>query len=497
MYISTRGGTEPVCASAAIYKGLAADGGLFVPEEIVPFPEDLWSALADMSYEELAKVIFRLYLDDFSEEEIDQVVEKAYGDHFDDPDIAPLIPVSGNRYILELWHGPTAAFKDMALQALPHLLTAAMKKQADDKEIVILVATSGDTGKAALEGFADVEKTKIIVFYPKDGVSEIQRLQMATQSGKNTYVVAVEGNFDDCQRGVKEIFGDTDFNRRLDEKGYRLSSANSINWGRLLPQIVYYFKAYGALLQQGRLKQGEKMDVVVPTGNFGNILAAYYGKRMGLPIGMLLCASNQNKVLTDVIANGCYDKRREFFRTSSPSMDILVSSNFERFVFELCSRDDAAVKALFADLDQKGHYQLVGDAVMRMQSLMAGEFADEKETLAAIGEMKKSDQYILDPHTAVAVKALAKYDKKQGGRSVPAVIAATANPYKFNRAVYEGIYGAGAANDMDEFAVSKALTETTGLAVHRGLVDLEKRDVRHKRVVAKTAMETAVAEILK
>lgn len=498
MYISTRGGAKPVCASAAIYKGLAADGGLFVPEEIIPFPKDLWSALADMSYGKLAKVIFRLYLDDFSEEEIDQVVKKAYGDHFDDPDIAPLVPVSGNRYILELWHGPTAAFKDMALQALPHLLTVAMNKQAaDEEEVVILVATSGDTGKAALEGFADVAKTKIIVFYPKGGVSEIQRLQMATQSGENTYVVAVEGNFDDCQRGVKEIFGDADFNRRLDEKGYRLSSANSINWGRLLPQIVYYFKAYGTLLKQGKLKQGEKMDVVVPTGNFGNILAAYYGKRMGLPIGMLLCASNQNRVLTDVLSDGHYDKRREFFRTSSPSMDILVSSNFERFVFELCDRDDHAVKALFADLDGEGHYQLPGDAVRRMQALMAGECADEKETLAAIGEMKKSDQYILDPHTAVAVKALAKYDEKQGGRSVPAVIAATANPYKFNRAVYEGLYGAGAADGMDEFAVSQALAETTGLAVHRGLVDLEKRDIRHQRVVAKTAMETAVAEILK
>lgn len=497
MYISTRGGTEPVCASAAIYKGLASDGGLFVPEEIVSFPETLWPALADMSYGELAKVIFGLYLDDFSEEEIDQIVKKAYGDHFDDPDVSPLVSVSGNRYILELWHGPTAAFKDMALQALPHLLAASMKKQAGDKEVVILVATSGDTGKAALEGFADVEKTKIIVFYPNGGVSEIQRLQMATQSGENTYVVAVDGNFDDCQRGVKEIFVDADFNRRLDEKGYRLSSANSINWGRLLPQIVYYFKAYGALLKQGKRKLGEKMDVVVPTGNFGNILAAYYGKRMGLPINMLLCASNQNKVLADVIADGHYDKRRAFFRTSSPSMDILVSSNFERFVYELCDRDDAAVKALFDALDGEGHYQLPAHAVTRMQSLMAGEYADEKETMAAIGEMKQSDQYILDPHTAVAVKALAKYDEKHGQRDIPAVIAATANPYKFNRAVYEGIYGVGAADGMDEFAVAKALAKTTGLAVHRGLVDLEKRTVRHKRVVAKSAMETAVAEILK
>lgn len=497
MYISTRGGTEPVSASAAIYKGLASDGGLFVPEKIIAFPEEHWAALADMRYGELAKVIFDLYLDDFTEAEIDEVVKKAYGDNFDDSEIAPLVPVSGNRYIMELWHGPTAAFKDMALQALPHLLTTSMKKQAGDKEVVILVATSGDTGKAALEGFANVEKTKIIVFYPNGGVSEVQRLQMATQAGENTYVVAIDGNFDDCQRGVKEIFGDAAFNRQLDEKGYRLSSANSINWGRLLPQIVYYFKAYGALLKQGALRQGEMMDVVVPTGNFGNILAAYYGKRMGLPIRMLLCASNMNKVLTDVIADGHYDKRRAFFRTSSPSMDILVSSNFERFVFELCERDAGAVKDLFHALDKEGHYQLTGAAVERMQALMAGEYADERETLSAIKEMKETDQYILDPHTAVAIKALAKYDEKQGKRDVPAVIASTANPYKFNKAVYEGIFGEGAAAGMDEFAVSKELAETTGLAIHRGLVDLEKREVRHKRVVAKEEMEATVAEILK
>jgi threonine synthase len=497
MYISTRGGTKPVSASAAIYKGLASDGGLFVPEEIIPFPKKLWPAIADMSYGELAKVFFGLYLDDFTEEEIDQVVKKAYGDNFDDPEIAPLVPVSDNRYILELWHGPTAAFKDMALQALPHLLTTSMKKQAGDKEVVILVATSGDTGKAALEGFADVEKTKIIVFYPNGGVSEVQRLQMATQAGENTHVVAINGNFDDCQRGVKEIFGDADFNRQLEEKGYRLSSANSINWGRLLPQIVYYFKAYGALLKQGQLRQGDKMDVVVPTGNFGNILAAYYGKLMGLPIRMLLCASNMNKVLTDVIKDGHYDKRREFFRTSSPSMDILVSSNFERFVFELCERDAAAVKDLFRALDGEGHYQLNDTAVARMQMLMAGEYADEKETLAAIKEMKDTDQYILDPHTAVAMKALAKYDEKQGKRDVPAVIASTANPYKFNKAVYEGIYGEGAAADMDEFTVSQDLSQATGLSIHRGLVDLEKRKVRHNRVVAKDEMEATVAEILK
>lgn len=497
MYISTRGGGAPVSASAAIYRGLAEDGGLFVPEKIAAFPAELWKELPQMPYRELARAIFRLYLDDFTEEEIDRVVTNAYGDNFDDTDIAPIYSVSGNRHILELWHGPTAAFKDMALQALPHLLTVAMEKQADGKEVVILVATSGDTGKAALEGFADVPKTKIIVFYPNGGVSAIQRLQMATQTGDNTYVVALNGNFDDCQRGVKEIFGDAAFNAELDQKGYRLSSANSINWGRLLPQIVYYFKAYAALRRDGKIAEGESIDVVVPTGNFGNILAAYYAKEMGLPIHKFLCASNENKVLTDVINDGHYDKRREFFRTSSPSMDILVSSNFERFVFELCGRDSAQVKTLFEALDKEGHYQLPAAAVEKMQAVMVGEYATEEETLEAIGEMKASDDYILDPHTAVAVKALTKYDAAHDRSGKAAVIDSTANPYKFNKAVYEGIHGAGAADAMDEFAVSHALAEETGMPIHRGLVDLDKKPIRHDRVTEKDAMKAVVAEILK
>lgn len=497
MYISTRGGGAPVSASAAIYKGLAEDGGLFVPEKIMAFPAELWSELPQMPYRELARTIFGLYLDDFTPEEIDRVVSHAYGDNFDDEDIAPIHSVSGNRHILELWHGPTAAFKDMALQALPHLLTVSMEKQANGKEVVILVATSGDTGKAALEGFADVPKTKIIVFYPNGGVSTIQRLQMATQTGENTFVVALNGNFDDCQRGVKEIFGDREFNAALDEKGYRLSSANSINWGRLLPQIVYYFKAYAALRRDGVISEGESIDVVVPTGNFGNILAAYYAKEMGLPIHQFVCASNENKVLTDVIATGHYDKRREFFRTSSPSMDILVSSNFERFVFELCGRDASQVKELFAALDSEGHYHLPSAAMEAMQQLMVGEYATEEETLREIGEMKASDDYLLDPHTAVAVKALAKYDAAHDRSGRAAVIDSTANPYKFNKAVYDGLHGLGAADAMDEFAVSQALVEETGMPIHRGLLDLDKKPIRHDRVVEKDGMKAVVAEILK
>ncbi|MGI5875046.1 MAG: threonine synthase [Bacillota bacterium] len=497
MYISTRGGTSPVSASAAIYKGIAADGGLFVPEEIQPFPEELWDALPEMSYRTLAKTIFSLYLDDFSEEEIDRVVGGAYGGQFDDEEIAPIHTLSGNRHILELWHGPTAAFKDMALQALPYLLTISMEKQAGAKEVVILVATSGDTGKAALEGFADVPKTKIIVFYPNGGVSAIQRLQMATQTGDNTFVVALNGNFDDCQRGVKEIFADAAFNAALDERGYRLSSANSINWGRLLPQIVYYFKAYAALRRDGTVAAGETIDVVVPTGNFGNILAACYAREMGLPIRALLCASNKNKVLTDVLNDGCYDKRREFFRTSSPSMDILVSSNFERFVFEVCGHDAETVKRLFAALDSEGHYQLPEAALARIKTFMAGEYASEEETLAAIGETERSDGYILDPHTAVAVKALAKYDAAHDRGGKAAVIDATANPFKFNKAVYEGIFGEGSAEGMDEFTVSKELSAKTGMAIHRGLVDLDKKPVLHTKVAEKDEMKAVVAEILK
>lgn len=496
MYLSTRGGAAPVSASAAIYKGLANDGGLFVPEEIIPFPADLWEKLPSMSYRELARVIFSLYLDDFTGEEIDYVVNNAYADNFDDADVVPLREISGSRYILELWHGPTAAFKDMALQALPYLLTVSMKKQAGGKEVVILVATSGDTGKAALEGFADVENTKIMVFYPDGGVSAVQRLQMATQTGNNTHVVAVKGNFDDCQRGVKQIFGDKAFNAELEEKGYKLSSANSINWGRLLPQIVYYFKAYGALCRDGKLKNGEPMDVVVPTGNFGNILACYYAKRMGLPVEILLCASNENKVLTDVIADGHYDKRREFFRTSSPSMDILVSSNFERFVYELCGRDSVEVKKLFDALDSEGHYQLPADAFAAMKEVLCGEYATEKETLEAIGKTYGSDQYVLDPHTAVAVKSLEKYDAENKRSGRPVVIDATANPYKFNKAVYDGIFGDGASAEFDEFTVSELLCEKTGLEIHRGLKDLDKKEILHKKVVEKDDMKQAVADFL-
>lgn len=495
MYISTRGGVAPVTASKAIYQGLAPDGGLFVPETVPSVSKDFVAKLADLSYRDLAKEIFSLYLDDFTEEEIYKVVTSAYGDNFDDREIAPLHGLDCSRYILELWHGPTAAFKDMALQALPYLLTTSMAKQEPDKEVVILVATSGDTGKAALEGFSDVDKTRIIVFYPNGGVSEVQRLQMVTTTGNNTSVIAVEGNFDDCQNGVKAIFNDGNFAEKLEEKGYRLSSANSINWGRLLPQIVYYFKAYGALVKRGAIQAGETMDVVVPTGNFGNILAAYYGKAMGLPIGKLICASNKNKVLTDVLNTGEYNRNREFFRTVSPSMDILISSNFERFVFEMNGRDSRSVCDLFDALTKNGVYHLDEATAKRMSEIMCGYYVDEEATLETIGKTYQENHYLIDTHTAVAVNALGQYRLAGNGEKVT-VIDSTANPYKFNQAVYEAINQSGAADKMNEFEISAALEQQTGVKIHRGLLDLDQKEVLHKKVVEKENMQSAVAEIL-
>lgn len=495
MYISTRGGVAPVTASKAIYQGLAPDGGLFVPETVPSVSKDFVAKLADLSYRDLAKEIFSLYLDDFTKEEIYKVVTSAYGDNFDDREIAPLHGLDCSRYILELWHGPTAAFKDMALQALPYLLTTSMAKQEPDKEVVILVATSGDTGKAALEGFSDVDKTRIIVFYPNGGVSEVQRLQMVTTTGNNTSVIAVEGNFDDCQNGVKAIFNDGNFAEKLEEKGYRLSSANSINWGRLLPQIVYYFKAYGALVKRGAIQAGETMDVVVPTGNFGNILAAYYGKAMGLPIGKLICASNKNKVLTDVLNTGEYNRKREFFRTVSPSMDILISSNFERFVFEMNGRDSRSVCDLFDALTKNGVYHLDEATAKRMSEIMCGYYVDEEATLETIGKTYQENHYLIDTHTAVAVNALGQYRLAGNGEKVT-VIDSTANPYKFNQAVYEAINQSGAADKMNEFEISAALEQQTGVKIHRGLLDLDQKEVLHKKVVEKENMQSAVAEIL-
>lgn len=495
MYISTRGGVEPVSASKAIYSGLAPDGGLFVPQEVPKAGEEFLQNLDKLSYQDMAKEIFGYYLDDFTPEEIEKIVTAAYGPNFDDPEIAPLYKLNDHSYILELWHGPTAAFKDMALQALPHLLTASMAKQEPDKEVVILVATSGDTGKAALEGFSDVPKTKIIVFYPDGGVSEVQRLQMVTTTGKNTAVVALDGNFDNCQTGVKAIFNNEKFKTKMEESNYRLSSANSINWGRLLPQIVYYFKAYGAMVKSGAVKMGEAINVVVPTGNFGNILAGYYSKTMGLPVNKFICASNKNKVLTDVLAEGEYNKEREFYRTVSPSMDILISSNFERFVFEMNGRNAEEVAQLFAQLNTEGSYKLSSPTLQAMQDVMCGYWTGEDDTLKTIGDTYKKYNYLMDTHTAVAFHAWEEY-KTQNQDAAPAIIDSTANPYKFNKAVYEALNGAEAAKGMDEFAISQELAKDTGVPIHRGLLDLDKKEVLHKTVIDRGEMLVTVADIL-
>lgn len=496
MYLSTRGRTPRIEASKAIHRGLAADGGLFVPEKLPSFPAALWEKLPSMSYCQLAKQILGLYLDDYSEAEIAKAVDAAYGGgHFDTEAVAPLVNLGEGRHVLELWHGPTAAFKDMALQILPYLLTTAIAKSGSDKEVVILVATSGDTGKAALAGFADVPGTRIIVFYPKDGVSAVQKQQMVTTTGTNTAVVAVDGNFDDCQRGVKTIFGDRDFGKVLDEKGFVFSSANSINWGRLLPQIVYYFWSYGQLLVTGSIQKGENIDIVVPTGNFGNILAAYYAKEMGLPVAKLVCASNKNKVLTDVLRSGVYDRKRDFYRTSSPSMDILVSSNFERFLFALSGGDGELVAKALGQLDTEGSYRIPAAVFQKMREIMAGYACDEADTAATIRGCYEKEHYLLDTHTAVAVKALADYRRDSGSKN-RAVIASTANPYKFNAAVYTALLGAEKARGLDEFQLSEALAAYTGVPIHRGLEGLREKKVLHTKSVAKEDMAAAVGAIL-
>ncbi|MBR6469265.1 MAG: threonine synthase, partial [Lachnospiraceae bacterium] len=399
IYKSTRGDKREYTASEAIIKGLCDDGGLFVPDRFPKFDFDL-AELAELDYRQTAFRVMKEFLTDYSDEELLDCINKAYDDKFDDKDIAPLVK-KGDQYYLELFHGKTIAFKDMALSILPHLLTTAMKKNNDDKEVVILTATSGDTGKAALAGFADVKGTRIIVFYPKGGVSRIQELQMVTEKGKNTRVIGVKGNFDDCQSGVKEIFNDEELKKELAGKGYEFSSANSINIGRLIPQVAYYVYAYGRMVKNGAIKAGEELNFVVPTGNFGNILAAYYAKRSGLPLGKLICASNENKVLFDFFKTGRYDKNREFILTSSPSMDILISSNLERLIYFACGCDTGKNAELMKSLNEKGIYELEGKMREGLKDFY-GSYAGEDEVFSTIKSVYEETGYIIDTHTAVA-----------------------------------------------------------------------------------------------
>lgn len=491
-YISTRGGNERISSTAAIIKGLAGNRGLYVPAEIPRLPFTI-EEMFGKSYQEIAFPILKTFFDDFSDEELKYCINGAYDDKFDDKDIAKLVQ-AGTAHFLELFHGKTAAFKDMALSILPYLMTTAMKKEGIDKKVCILAATSGDTGKAALEGFSNVDGTEVIVFYPHNAVSVVQEKQMTTQEGKNTHVYAIRGNFDDAQRGVKAIFSDNKIAVQLADRGVLLSSANSINIGRLVPQVAYYVYAYIKLAERKVLQIGQPMNVVVPTGNFGNILASYYAREMGIPVKMFICASNKNKILTDFLSTGVYDVHREFYVTNSPSMDILVSSNLERLLFHLHrkafgSNDKAAetVSKLMEELDKGGRYEL-SDQVKKEMGQFYGDFSDVDETLACLRSVYNKHGYLMDTHTAVAYDVFTKYRRYCCDES-QTVIAATASPYKFPASVAKAI---GIPEMKDEFDYIDAISEKTGVPVPDGLRDLKNKSVLHDKVIEVTDMEKAV-----
>ena len=493
-YTSTRDNSVKVSSAEAIAQGISKDGGLFIPTEIPSISKDFVDSLVPLSYIERAKKVLSLYLTDFTADEIAMCVEGAYKEgKFSSEKVAPLADYNENASILELWRGPTCAFKDMALQLLPYLLTVSAKKTVADKTIVILVATSGDTGKAALEGFKDVPQTKIMVFYPNDGVSPMQKLQMATQEGENVCVCAINGNFDDAQNGVKAIFTDKAVAEKLDENNMMFSSANSINWGRLVPQIVYYISAYCDLIEQGKIKNGDEMNVVVPTGNFGNILAAYYAKMMGIPVKKLICASNSNNVLTDFLKKGEYDRNRKFYTTTSPSMDILISSNLERLLYHLTGNNDATIRDWMGKLSTDGVYTVDADTLSQIKALFDAGCCDDNETAETIGETYKSG-YLLDTHTAVAVKVYNEYVKETGDKTAT-VIASTANPYKFSSAVLNAVCDED-IDGLDEFEQVNKLIETTEEPCPCQLANLKEKKVRFTSCCEKAEMIDMVYKML-
>lgn len=488
MYNSTRDKACRVSAAHAIVHGLAPDGGLFVPEQLPKLDLAQIEALGKTDYRGRAEEFLSLFLDEFDRAEIKRIVSAAYGDNFDDAAVAPLHIIDGKTAVLELWHGPTCAFKDMALQILPHLLTASLKKCGETKKVCILVATSGDTGKAALEGFADVEDTKIIVFYPHNGVSDVQKLQMVTQRGENVSVAAVKGNFDDAQTGVKTLFGDTELAMELSEKGWFLSSANSINWGRLLPQIVYYFSAYCDFFNSNGLKLGDEVDFAVPTGNFGDILACWYAKQMGLPVGKLICASNENNVLADFFKTGTYDRNRAFHTTISPSMDILVSSNLERLLYSVCG-DDKLVAEYMRSLNKKGSYTVSDEIFKVLSDNFVGGFCTDADTKETIAKVYSEHGYLIDTHTAVAYKLMLEHKTDR-----PTVVVSTASPFKFCDSVLDAL---GEKADETGVELIEKLASFTGSAAPAPLCGLDKRPVRFETVIEKQAMKQAVTEFLK
>ena len=490
MYQSTRGKGEPITASWAILKGLSEDGGLFVPTSI-PSLDVSMEELSRMSYQETAYQVMSRLLTDFTEEELRTCINSAYDKKFDTDVIAPLKEADG-AYFLELFHGPTIAFKDMALSILPYLMTTAAKKNNVKNEIVILTATSGDTGKAALAGFADVPGTRIIVFYPKHGVSPIQEKQMVTQKGANTYVVGITGNFDDAQTAVKKMFNDKDMAAELAQAGFQFSSANSINIGRLVPQIVYYVYAYATLVRQGRIQAGQEINVVVPTGNFGNILAAFYAKQMGLPVKKLICASNENKVLFDFFSTGTYNRKRDFILTSSPSMDILISSNLERLIYRIAGENAEENAKLMAALSTDGKYIITDEMKAQLESFY-GNYTTEKETAEVISALYEKTGYVIDTHTAVAAGVYGKY-KAETEDETKTVIASTASPFKFTRSVMDAIDEK--YDSMTDFELVDELSKIANVKVPQAIEDIRSAEVLHKTVCEVDEMPNIVKEFL-
>lgn len=491
LYSSTRNSEKKFTASQAILKGLADDGGLFVPESIPALDVSI-EELSKMSYQETAYAVMKKFLTDFTEEELKNCIDRAYDSKFDTPQIAPLVNADG-AYYLELFHGSTIAFKDMALSILPHLLTTAAKKNNVKNDIVILTATSGDTGKAAMAGFADVEGTQIIVFYPKNGVSPIQEKQMLTQKGANTHVVGIHGNFDQAQSAVKKMFNDKDLEKVMDDAGYQFSSANSINIGRLVPQIVYYVYAYAKLYANGDIAKDEKINVVVPTGNFGNILAAFYAKNMGLPIAKLICASNENKVLYDFFTTGEYNKNREFILTNSPSMDILISSNLERLIYRIAGNDAAKNEGLMKELSETGKYTVTPEMKEKLTDFY-GNYTSEKETGEAIKKLYEDTGYVIDTHTAVAAGVYDKYKKETGDTKTKTVIASTASPFKFTRSVMEAIDPKYAS--MGDFELVDELSKIANVKVPQAIEDIRSAKILHDTECDVDKMEDTVKAFL-
>ena len=492
-YISTRDREQQFSASQAIAKGLAEDGGLLTPVYLPKLPRRALEELKDMSYQQRAVYVMKLFLDEFTVKELTDFANAAYGpEKFDTPAVAPVRGLDSNTFCLELWHGPTCAFKDMALQMLPHLLTASLRKQEEEKTVCILVATSGDTGKGALEGFKDVDHTRILVFYPKDGVSAIQELQMVTQEGGNVGVCSVVGNFDDAQTGVKKLFSDEKLRQELAQRGFFLSSANSINWGRVLPQIVYYISAYCDLVRDEKIQLGDPINVCVPTGNFGNILAAYYAKDMGVPINKLICASNSNNVLTDFLRTGVYDRNRTFYNTMSPSMDILISSNLERLLYAITG-EDQQVREYMDELNRTGCYEVSERVKEKIQRLFVGYCCDDTVTQKVISTIYRSFDYLIDPHTAVGFSALTQY-REETGDMTPTVVASTASPFKF----CDNVLGALGETDLrDGLDILDQLSEKTGQPVPAPLAGLRGKQPRFQRTEEKEHMVDAVLDMLK